>query len=36
MRSAGDTDMIVSAGLGTHTVNVRINDLPEVVVVDIV
>ncbi len=36
LRRMGDTDMIVSAGLGTHTVNVRINDLPEVVVVDIV
>lgn len=35
-RRKSGTDMIVSAGLGTHTVNVRINDRPEVVVIDIV
>ena len=29
------TDMIISSGLGTHSINIRINDRPEVVVVDV-
>jgi len=31
----GSTDMVISSGLGTHSINIRINDKPQVVVVDI-
>jgi len=31
----GATDMVISSGLGTHSINIRINDKPQVVVVDI-
>lgn len=31
----GKTAMIVSRGVGTHSINIRINDLPEITVVDI-
>ncbi|MDO4961071.1 MAG: metallophosphoesterase [Eubacteriales bacterium] len=31
----GDTVMIVNRGLGTHTFNIRINDLPELSIIDI-
>ena len=34
-KSEGGTDMIISPGLGTHSVNIRLNDRPQVVVVDI-
>ena len=33
MHRMGETDMIVSAGLGTHDINVRINNKPQLVVV---
>lgn len=32
----GSTEMIVSRGLGTHSVRVRLNDLPELSVIDLV
>ena len=31
----GAAKMIVSAGLGTHSVNLRVNNPPELVIVDI-
>ena len=31
----GDTDMIVSRGLGTHSVRIRLNDKPEITCIDI-
>jgi len=31
-----DTDMIVTRGLGTHSIKMRLNDLPELTVIDIV
>lgn len=34
-RHFGATTMVISSGLGTHSVNIRINDKPQVVVVDI-
>lgn len=30
-----DTQMIVTRGIGTHSVNIRLNDLPEVSIIDI-
>lgn len=33
--ASGGTRMIVSRGLGTHTFNIRINDLPELSIIDI-
>ena len=35
-KRCGLTRMLVSSGLGTHSVNIRINDRPQVVVADIV
>ena len=32
----GNTTMIVSRGLGTHTFNIRLNDLPELSIIDII
>lgn len=34
--SKGDAKLVVSAGLGSHTVNIRINNPPELVVLDFV
>lgn len=34
-RHYGASTMIISSGLGTHSINIRINDKPQVVVVDI-
>lgn len=31
-----DTDMIVTRGLGTHSIRVRLNDLPELTVIDLI
>ncbi len=33
MHRIGDTAMIVSGGLGTHSVNIRLNNFPEIVVI---
>ena len=35
LKEQGGTRMIVSSGLGTHTVNVRLNNRPQVVVIDL-
>ena len=31
----GSTEMIVSRGLGTHSIRIRLNDLPEISCIDI-
>ncbi len=35
IHSFGSTEMIVNRGLGTHTFNIRLNDLPELSIIDI-
>lgn len=34
LKSKGDSKMIVSAGLGTHSINIRINNRPELIYID--
>lgn len=35
IKSKGEKKMIVSAGLGTHSINLRINNLPQIVCIDL-
>ena len=35
MHSCGNTSMIVSRGLGTHSIRLRFNDLPELSIIDV-
>ena len=36
LKQRGKQKMIISAGLGTHSVNLRLNNQPQLVVIDIV
>ncbi len=36
LKKKNNSNLIISAGLGTHSVNIRLNNLPELVMIDIV
>ena len=35
MKIKGKSKMIISSGLGTHSINLRINNLPQIVCIDL-